>query len=160
MPLMQITTKSRYAITVLIELYFHQQQNNLVSIREIAERNKLSKSLIEQVIGKLRKSGIVKSIRGNKGGYVLTADAESLPIYKIITAIEENTDMTICKGGTNCSGGSICVTHHLWAGLSNTIYQYLNTITLTKVIEDIKKKGVRNQQLQNNTTENIITQII
>ena len=109
-----------------------------VSLADIAERQEISLSYLEQLFGKLRRKGLVKSVRGPGGGYLLSRSYEELRVSDIITAVDEPMSATRCKSGSaeGCqSDKSRCLTHDLWMELTNQINLYLNSISLADVCE-------------------------
>jgi Rrf2 family iron-sulfur cluster assembly transcriptional regulator len=107
-----------------------------VSLADIAERQDISLSYLEQLFAKLRRTGIVKSIRGPGGGYVLSRRADRIHISDIVLAVDEPVRVTRCSPGSpdGCSANEVrCSTHELWEALGNQIYGFLNSITLADV---------------------------
>ena len=135
---MKLSTKGRYAVMALADLAC-QSDGQPVALADIAQRQEISLSYLEQLFGKLRKGGQVKSVRGPGGGYLLARAAKEMRIADIILAVDEPIKATICK--PNSSNGcrvdhSRCVTHDLWEELGNQIYLFLSTISLEDVIEN------------------------
>ena len=94
---MRLTTKGRFAVTAMIDLALNAQ-NNAVKLNSISERQQISLSYLEQLFSKLRRAGLVESIRGPGGGYILGRDAGEINIAQIIAAAEDELDATLCKG--------------------------------------------------------------
>ncbi len=136
---MRLTTKGRYAVTAMLDLAFHQG-NGPITLADIAHRQGISLSYLEQLFSKLRKQSLVKSIRGPGGGYVLGLDAKDVDVSAVITAVDERLDTTRCGGGHNCQENERCLTHDLWHDLSDQIYDYLSHISLHDLME---RRGVR-----------------
>ena len=130
---MRLTTKGRFAVTAMLDLAMHAQKG-AVKLNDISERQNISLSYLEQLFGKLRRAGLVDSIRDPGGGYILAADARNISIAQIITAAEDKLDATLCSGKTNCHNGAPCLTHDLWENLNRTINQYLSSVTLETVL--------------------------
>ena len=129
---MKLSTKSRYAITAIIDL-----ANNLessVSLKDISDRQSISLSYLEQLFCKLKNFGVVKSQRGPGGGYTLVKQANHITLYDIITAVEENIDQTQCGGSMDCNKDKPCSTHHVWSGLNEIITNYMKNITIGDVV--------------------------
>ena len=126
---MKLTTKGRYAVTAMLDLALHYQQG-AVTLADIARRQGISLSYLEQLFARLRRNGLVDSVRGPGGGYTLAEAPTKISVAQIIIAINENIDATRCGGEKNCQGEERCLTHHLWEDLSNRIYDFLNGITL------------------------------
>ena len=130
---MRLTTKGRFAVTALIDLALNAQ-NNAVKLTSISERQQISLSYLEQLFSKLRRAGLVESIRGPGGGYILGRDAGEINIAQIIAAAEDELDATLCKGKANCQSGAPCLTHNLWENLNHTINAYLSSVTLAGLL--------------------------
>lgn len=131
---MILTTKARYAVMAVIDIA-DSDSDQPISLVTISERQKISLSYLEQIFARLKKSGLVKSIKGPGGGYVLGKDAKKITIDQIIKAMDEPIKMTRCSNvKKSCiSTSTKCKTHHLWNGLENKIYEYLNSISLEDV---------------------------
>lgn len=136
---MRLTTKGRFAVTAMIDLAIHAQKN-AVKLNSISERQNISLSYLEQLFSKLRRAGLVESVRGPGGGYVLGKNAQDINIAQIITAAEDNLDATLCNGKADCHGGVPCLTHHLWESLNQTIHSYLNSVTLADILNKQTEK--------------------
>ena len=130
---MRLTTKGRYAVTAMLDLVLHSQ-NTPVTLTEIATRQTISLSYLEQLFSRLRKADLVKGVRGPGVGYRIRQTPELISIASIIEAVNEPIDSTKCGGEENCQHDSICLTHDLWAGLSEHIQDYLSQITLADLI--------------------------
>ena len=131
---MILTTKARYAVMAVIEIA-DDKTNQPISLSTISKRQKISLSYLEQIFARLRKSGIVSSVKGPGGGYVLGRDRKKITVDEIIKAIGEPVKMTRCGNvKKSCvSGTARCKTHHLWSGLEGKIYEYLNSISLEEI---------------------------
>ena len=130
---MRLTTKGRFAVTAMIDLALNAQ-NNAVKLNSISERQQISLSYLEQLFSKLRRAGLVESIRGPGGGYILGRDAGEINIAQVIAAAEDELDATLCKGKANCQSGAPCLTHNLWENLNHTINAYLSSVTLAGLL--------------------------
>lgn len=131
---MKLTSKGRYAVTAILDIALHASQGP-VTLADISERQKISLSYLEQLFAKLRRKGIVKSVRGPGGGYQLGLECEEIAIGMIISAVNENISATKCQGKGNCQGGVRCLTHSLWEALSDRIEDFLNGITVAELVE-------------------------
>ena len=129
---MKLSTKSRYAITAVIDLA--NNADTAVSLKDVSERQSISLSYLEQLFCKLKNYGVVKSQRGPGGGYMLNKEANEISLYEIITAVEENIDQTLCGGSLNCQKDKPCSTHHVWTGLNTIISDYMKNITIGDVV--------------------------
>ena len=134
---MRLSTKGRYAVMAMVDLAQHSG-GNPVSLAEIAERQEISLSYLEQLFAMLRKNGLVKSVRGPGGGYLLTHHRDDTRIADIILAVDEPIHAVRCTPGevTGCRiDRSRCLTHDLWEELSNQIHLYLSSVSLGDVCE-------------------------
>ncbi|TVO68592.1 Fe-S cluster assembly transcriptional regulator IscR [Sedimenticola selenatireducens] len=142
---MRLTTKGRYAVTAMLDLAFHQGQGP-ITLADIAERQGISLSYLEQLFSRLRKKLLVASVRGPGGGYVLGKEANQIYVASVITAVDEKVDTTRCGGSHNCQDNERCLTHDLWHDLSDQIYDYLNRISLHDLMERRGAKKVAQRQ--------------
>ncbi len=111
---------------------------NPISLADVAQRQNISLSYLEQLFGKLRKNGLVKSVRGPGGGYLLSRDASETRVSDIVLAVDEQIKATRCKDGAarGCQPDkSRCLTHDLWEELGNHIHMYLSSISLADICE-------------------------
>jgi Rrf2 family iron-sulfur cluster assembly transcriptional regulator len=134
---MKLSTKGRYAVMAMVDLAQHSGDRP-VCLSEIAERQEISLSYLEQLFAKLRRGGLVKSVRGPGGGYLLAHDRDETRIADIILAVDEPIRAVRCKPGQTlgCRGDrSRCLTHDLWEELSNQIHLFLSAVTLGDVCE-------------------------
>ncbi|WP_043647212.1 Rrf2 family transcriptional regulator [Caenispirillum salinarum] len=134
---MRLSTKGRYAVMAMADLASHSQ-GKPVALADIAERQEISLSYLEQLFGKLRKGGLVRSVRGPGGGYLLSRTAGEMRISDIILAVDEPIQTTRCTPGTpaGCHNNKgRCMTHDLWEELGNQIYLYLSSVTLEQVTQ-------------------------
>ncbi len=133
---MKLSTKGRYAVMALVDLAA-QDSSLPVTLADIADRQEISLSYLEQLFAKLRRGGLVKSVRGPGGGYLLARPAAETRISEIILAVDEPIRATRCTPGQpfGCrSNKSRCLTHDLWEELGNQIYLYLSSVTLADVV--------------------------
>lgn len=142
---MRLTTKGRYAVTAMLDLAFHSQKNP-VTLTDIATRQTISLSYLEQLFARLRKAGLVKGVRGPGGGYALSRKAKEISVADIIAAVDEPVDSTKCGGEANCQNNQACLTHDLWMGLSEQIRSYLNGISLGELLERHNVQEVAKRQ--------------
>ncbi len=132
---MRLSTKGRYAVMAMVDLAA-QGGGRPVALAEVAERQEISLSYLEQLFAKIRRGGLVKSVRGPGGGYLLSRDASALRVSDIILAVDETIRATRCTPGSlaGCtSDRSRCMTHDLWEELGNQIYLYLSSVSLADV---------------------------
>lgn len=131
---MRLTSKGRYAVTAMLDLALHVHQGP-VTLAGISERQGISLSYLEQLFTRLRKHGLVVSTRGPGGGYSLSRPADEIAVAEVVTAVDESVDATRCGGRADCQDGNRCLTHELWAELSEQIYSFLSDITLGDLVE-------------------------
>ena len=144
---MRLTTKGRYAVTAMLDLAFHSQIKP-VTLTDIASRQTISLSYLEQLFSRLRRANMVKGIRGPGGGFTLAGKASDINIADIIAAVDEPLDATKCGGEANCQNEKACLTHDLWMGLSEQIKDYLKGITLAQLLEKHRVQEIAKRQDQ------------
>ena len=135
---MKINSKSRYAVMALADIANFNRQNP-VSLRDISLRQNISLVYLEQIFSKLRKNNIVKSIRGTKGGYVLTKDPEQIKLSNIFSAIDEKVKTLQCKRESKkgCNGKlTKCITHNLWDDLEMHINDFFDKKNLGDLLKN------------------------
>lgn len=130
---MRLTTKGRFAVTAMLDLAM-RHGNGPVTLAGISDRQKISLSYLEQLFGKLRRRALVESVRGPGGGYCLAKETNAISIAEIIRAVDEPIDATQCGGLGNCLDDHRCMTHELWTGLNNHIYEYLEAVSLAELV--------------------------
>ena len=143
---MRLTTKGRFAVTAMIDLAM-REGNGPVTLAGISQRQAISLSYLEQLFGKLRRHGIVESIRGPGGGYSLARRGDKVTVADIIIAVDEPLDATQCGGKENCHGadpqtGTRCMTHDLWATLNAKMVDYLDSVSLQDLVDQQKQKNI------------------
>jgi Rrf2 family iron-sulfur cluster assembly transcriptional regulator len=142
---MQLSTRGRYAVMAMLDLAHLQSAPSAgpVALAQIAERQALSLSYLEQLFAKLRRAGLVRSVRGPGGGYSLSRPPADIWLNDIIAAVSEETDMTRCGGGRTsdgepltqgCVGGKKCNAHHLWVALGRHMEAFVVQVNLAMVL--------------------------
>jgi Rrf2 family iron-sulfur cluster assembly transcriptional regulator len=141
---MRLSTKGRYAVMAMADLAGQAAgpdsgtPSRPVALADIAERQDISLSYLEQLFAKLRRGGLVTSVRGPGGGYRLSRPSGELRIADIIMAVDEPIAATRCKTGSakGCTKtGARCVTHDLWEELGQQIHVFLSSVSLADVVE-------------------------
>ena len=136
---MRLSTKGRYAVMAMADLA-RNGADRAVSLAEIATRQEISLSYLEQLFARLRKGGLVKSVRGPGGGYRLAREACETAVAEIVLAVDEPIRATRCVGAGSPKGcmikGERCITHHLWEDLGQEIHRYLASVSLEDVIQN------------------------
>ena len=133
---MKISTKGRYALRMLVYLAAHQEAG-YVSLKEIAEEQDVSKKYLEQIVPLLNKSGILRTNRGNRGGYMLAKRAEECTVGEILRATEGSLAPVSCLefDVNDCPRADRCATLKIWEGLYKVINEYLDNVTLRDMLE-------------------------
>ncbi len=146
---MRLTTKGRYAVTAMLDLALHATKSP-VSLADISDRQSISVSYLEQLFAKLRKRGLVLSVRGPGGGYQLAAPPKTVFVAQIIDAVDESVDATRCGGQGDCQQGATCLTHELWSDLSTQIHTFLANISLQELLDrrEVQAVAIRQSEAQ------------
>jgi Rrf2 family iron-sulfur cluster assembly transcriptional regulator len=144
---MKLTTKGRYAVTAMLDLALHAGDKP-ISLADISARQDISLSYLEQLFSKLRRQGLVDSVRGPGGGYRLSRTCEDIHVAEVIDAVNETVDATGCQGSGGCQGGETCLTHHLWSDLSSQIHRFLSGISLADLMSRRDVQQVAQIQVQ------------
>ncbi len=140
---MHLSTKGRYAVMAMADLARQAARDGAsregaraVSLAEIAGRQEISLSYLEQIFARLRRGGLVVGARGPGGGYVLARAAADIPVFAVISAVDEPVQVTRCREGAGClSRSERCLTHGLWDALGRSIERFLSGVTLADVAE-------------------------
>jgi len=144
---MRLSTKGRFAVTAMIDVALNNGKGP-VTLAGVSERQKISLSYLEQLFGKLRRHGLVDSVRGPGGGYNLARDAATLSVAEIILAVDEPIDATQCGGRENCHDEGRCMTHELWSSLNDHIFTFLRAVTLEQLVREQRAKRADTTVLQ------------
>jgi Rrf2 family transcriptional regulator, iron-sulfur cluster assembly transcription factor len=134
---MRLTTKGRFAVTAMLDLAMHEakgKNEKPVTLAGVSERQSISLSYLEQLFSRLRRQGLVTSVRGPGGGYKLAKAFSDISVAAIINAVDEQIDATQCGGHENCRDEGRCMTHDLWATLNDKILDYLDGISLADMV--------------------------
>jgi Rrf2 family iron-sulfur cluster assembly transcriptional regulator len=132
---MMLTTKGRYAVMAMVDIALHSD-GKAISLQDIALRQNIALNYLEQIFVKLKKDGLVTSLRGPGGGYLLSKNAEVIKIADIIIAADESIKITRCSDAelSGCMHDKTrCLTHDLWEGLGNHIFGYLRSVSLADI---------------------------
>jgi len=139
---MKLTTKGRYAVMAMADLASNQNIKP-VSLNEIATRQSISLSYLEQLFFKLKNNDLVKSVRGSHGGYMLGKKAKDIKLSNIISAVDEEVKTLNCKKDSKkgCDGRSVkCITHYLWDDLEKHINSFFENKNLNELI--LREKNI------------------
>ncbi|MCL4497506.1 MAG: RrF2 family transcriptional regulator [Deltaproteobacteria bacterium] len=144
---MRLSSKGQYAVRAIIDLSYYSKNNLIpISLKDIAERESISIHYLEQIFFTLKKAGIVRSLRGPNGGYVLNKKPSEILIGDIIASVEP-IEIISCiskaKNKKECERKSICLAFDMWNSISTKITGFLNSITIEDVINEYKQKSNR-----------------
>jgi Rrf2 family protein len=133
---MELNTRGRYAVMAMADLALHGGEGSL-PLAEIAERQQISLAYLEQLFAKLRRAGLVESVRGRSGGYRLARPAHAIAIDEILRGVAEPVEMNRCiaDGVAGCVGNNRCLTHDLWRSLGDHIRDFLSSVSLQDVLD-------------------------
>ncbi|HEY9595799.1 MAG TPA: RrF2 family transcriptional regulator [Spirochaetia bacterium] len=133
---MRITTKGRYGLRAVINLAM-SNHNRPVSIASIAGEEKVSSEFLEQIFYKLKKAGLIRSVRGPGGGFVLEKKPAEISVQDILAAVGETHGLTPCtlRRKTLCDRPVPCPAHDVWTGLQKTMEDYLTSVTLKDILD-------------------------
>ncbi|MCM8809454.1 MAG: Rrf2 family transcriptional regulator [Candidatus Omnitrophica bacterium] len=138
---MKFSTRTRYGLRALIDLGVYYQ-GKPVLVKEIAKRQNLSERYLEHIMLALKKSGILRSIKGGKGGYMFLKEPSEIKISEIIEILEGSLSPVECVEKKEiCKKSEYCVARELWCEIKSEILKYLEGITLKQLIERQKKKN-------------------
>ena len=140
---MKLSTKGRYGLRALIDLAQHSEADP-VSITSISDRQGISERYLEQLMSMLKKAGLVKSIRGAGGGYVLAKVLEEISVGDVLRALEGSLEPVECSGlhpEEGCKAADSCVTKYVWQRINESINQTVDEMKLAQLVEESKKMG-------------------
>ncbi|MFZ2031806.1 MAG: Rrf2 family transcriptional regulator [Vitreimonas sp.] len=134
---MRLTSKGRYAVMAMADLALHGGRERAVPLQDVASRQEISLSYLEQLFARMRRAGLVSGVRGPGGGYRLSRDASSMTIAEIIAAVNEPIKATRCEEGSakSCIGrNGRCIAHGLWQEMGDRIQSFLTSVSLADVL--------------------------
>ena len=132
---MKLSTKGRYGVKAMVDLAIHYG-NSPVSIKTISERQSISEYYLEQLFSPLRKAGLIKSIRGAQGGYVLNREPKDITVADVMNVLEGPVEIAECIEGNECDNVDFCATRLLWEKIKNSIDEVMENITLQDIVDD------------------------
>ncbi|HJB83673.1 MAG TPA: Rrf2 family transcriptional regulator [Candidatus Mediterraneibacter intestinavium] len=141
---MKLSTKGRYGLRALIDLAVHSSGGTPVSITSISARQDLSERYLEQLMAKLKKAGLIQSVRGAGGGYVLARDPGKISVGDVLRALEGNLDPVDCAGldpDGVCRAADSCVTKYVWKRINESINRTVDEIRLDQLVEESREKN-------------------
>lgn len=131
---MVVSTKGRYALRMIVDLAEHMGEG-YVTLKDVAERQGISKKYLEQIVAALNKGDILQANRGFSGGYKLKKSPDQLTVGEILRQTEGNMASTACAAGGVCERSSECATIFVWQGLDKVINEYLDNITVQDILD-------------------------
>ncbi len=139
---MRISTKGRYGLRLMLELGMHFGEGP-ISTEAISETQEISSNYIHNIINILQSSNLIRSIRGPKGGYILTRDPLEITVLDIITALEGSIFTVDCVADSEiCKRSDSCVTRDVWSEVTSTVNEVLANITLQSLVDKQKEKDL------------------
>lgn len=134
---MKISTKGRYGLKAMIDIAVYGKQKQ-VSLKNIAERQNISEAYLEQLVPQLRKAGLIQSVRGASGGYILSRPAQEIPVGEILRALEGSLMPVQCLEDGNCGSGDCdsCVSRSVWTKIGNSINAAADSILLSQLADE------------------------
>ncbi len=136
---MKLSTKTRYGTRILIELALKINQG-AVSVSKISSNQKISVKYLEQILRTLRQEGIVKSVRGPKGGHLLAKDPGKIYLGQIVRLFEGQTDLVNCVSSPeNCEMAAECLVRDAWQDATSVLYKKLDTISIASLVQNSDK---------------------
>lgn len=139
---MKLSTKGRYGLRAMVDIAYYGK-GQPVSITNISSRQNITVRYLEQLLGKLRKAGLIQSIRGAQGGYILAKPADEISVGAILRALEGDLTPVACSEITGdegkCSGANSCVTKYVWKRINDSIQKTVDSIWLSELVEDNNK---------------------
>lgn len=136
---MKLSTKGRYGLKAMFDLALHYGEQP-ISLSSIAERRQISLSYLEQLISQLKKAGVVKSIRGAQGGYILTDTPGNISVGKVLRALEQLAPVDCVTDDHECDSSEFCVTRVIYQKILDSILDTVDHITLQDMIDDYHDK--------------------
>ena len=133
---MKISTKGRYALRLMLDMAQHRSEG-CVALKDVAERQDISKKYLEQIALTLSQAGLLVGLRGHQGGYRLVGAPADWTVLQVLSAVEGSLAPVTCLDGENaCPRRDACLTLPLWAGLDRVIDEYLGGVTLQDLLEE------------------------
>lgn len=144
---MKLSTKGRYGVKAMVELAINYGQEPL-SIKTISQRQNISEYYLEQLFSPLRKAGLIKSIRGAQGGYILNKEPVEIKVSDIMIVLEGPIEIAGCIDGTECDNVDCCATRLLWTKIKNSIDEVMESISLQDIVDDYDEIKQKNSEVK------------
>ena len=137
---MKLSTKGRYGLRALIDLALYGEAE-AVSIQSISARQQISDSYLEQLVRKLKKAGLVTSVRGAQGGYRLAKPAGEISVGDVLRALEGSIEAVSCgvENNANCLGKDLCVARYVWEKVNKSIQETVDSIMISQLVEESRR---------------------
>lgn len=146
---MKLSTKGRYGVKAMVDLAINYGKEP-ISIKAISQRQHVSEYYLEQLFSPLRKAGLIKSIRGAQGGYVLNRDPKDIKVSEIMYILEGPIEISDCVDGSSCNNIDCCATRLLWEKIKHSIDSVMESVTLQDIVDDyyaIKDKNSKSIEI-------------
>ena len=145
---MMVSTKGRYALRMLIDLAEHEG-DGFIALKDIAERQNISKKYLEQIVPILSRSGILRTNRGSQGGYALAKEPDHVTVGEILRLTEGSLSPVACLDGdpAQCPRSADCPTLPVWQGLNRVINEYLDGITLRSILDSQRERYINDYSI-------------
>ena len=139
---LKLSTKGRYGLRIMIDLAIHSV-NDHISLNSVAERQNISENYLEQIISPMRKAGLVKSIKGSQGGYLLGNKPSKITVGEVLRVLEGDFASVDEGADSDLDKSSIqgCIQAMVWDKLANTVYEFIDSITLEDVVEEYESRN-------------------
>ena len=140
---MKLSTKGRYGLRAMVDLVVHSEEGP-VPVSGIAARQRISESYLEQLLAKLKKAGLVSSVRGAGGGYIPDREPKEISVGDVLRALEGSLDPVDCPGlaeENRCGGADVCVTKYVWKRINDSINQTVDEISLSTLVDESRSVG-------------------
>lgn len=144
---MKLSTKGRYGVKAMVELAINYGEEP-ISIKTISERQNISEYYLEQLFSPLRKAGIIKSIRGAQGGYVLNKEPINITVAEVISVLEGPIEIASCIEGDTCDNEESCATRLLWEKIKASIDEVMSSTTLQDIVNDYNDIKIKNERIK------------
>ena len=144
---MKLSTKGRYGVKAMVDLAIHYG-NAPVSIKVISQRQNISEYYLEQLFSPLRKAGLIKSIRGAQGGYVLNKAPSEIKVSDVMDVLEGPIEIADCIEGAECNNIDCCATRLLWKKIKSSIDEVMENITLQDIVNDYTNIKNKNDEIK------------
>lgn len=146
---MKLSTKGRYGLRAIIDIAKYSEKEP-VPISSIAERQQISERYLEQLMSKLKRAGLIQSIRGAGGGYVLSKGSDTISVGDVLRALEGDLEAVSCAAfheDETCAASGGCVTKYVWCKINESINRTVDEIKLSQLVEESKKNKCNDSEV-------------